>query len=357
MRRILAISIAAAIPAVLTVQAVDAFAKPAPPPAAAGHSRSTPSRAHNHAIHAGHATHGRAAPGQSGGKRDQQGQRPENDVKVDANDDGGQGDAQGAPEANAPEHNTPGAHGSVGAQGPRKATRKSPSHRKQASRPGTGADSGFADSDDSALPPEAAAAIKEADDLQHSGGQAAGPGNTAPGATNPGNTNPGAPGNATQGNNAPQGAAPAGAPAAPRGTTRNRPANPTTDRSTNQTSTGRAGRLTAPASFFNAAPAAKDSRLVLHTVAGTSPQHTVVLQCDPTGGTHPKAEEACADVSKAGGNLAQMPAAAKPQACFMIYAPVTVTAQGKWQGQPVRFTKKYPNTCVMHDKTGSVFDF
>jgi hypothetical protein len=83
----------------------------------------------------------------------------------------------------------------------------------------------------------------------------------------------------------------------------------------------------------------------------------VVLQCDPTGGTHPKAAEACADVAKAGGDLAQMPAGANPQACFMIYAPVTVTAQGKWQGQPVRFTKKYPNTCVMHDKTGSVFDF
>jgi len=312
-----------------------------------------PSRAHGHAIHAGH-THGRIAPVPVGETRNRSG-RPENDVKVDATDDGGQGDTQGAPEASAPEH------GAVGAKGPRKTTRNRPSHRKPASRPGTGADTGFADADDPALPPEAAAAIKEAGELQNSAGQAAGPRNTTPGTGAPGTTAPGAAPGAAPGNTAPQGAAPAGAPSAPKGAIRNRPANSTTDRSTNQTSTGRAGRPTGsrmmPVAFFNSGPAVKGSRLVLHTVAGTSPQHTVVLQCDPTGGTHPKAAEACADVAKAGGDLAQMPANAKPQACFMIYAPVTVTAQGKWQGQPVRFTKKYPNTCVMHDKTGSVFDF
>jgi hypothetical protein len=96
---------------------------------------------------------------------------------------------------------------------------------------------------------------------------------------------------------------------------------------------------------------------VLHTNAGTSPERTVTLQCEPTGGTHPKAAQACADVAKAGGDLAQMPASTNSRACFMIYAPVTVTAQGEWQGQAVRFTEKFPNSCVMRDKTGSVFDF
>jgi hypothetical protein len=112
-----------------------------------------------------------------------------------------------------------------------------------------------------------------------------------------------------------------------------------------------------PIAFFNTNPAPQGSRLVLHTSAGTSPERTVTLQCNPAGGTHPKAAEACADVAKAGGDLAQMPANTNPRACFMIYAPVTVTAQGKWQGQPVQFTKKFPNSCVMRDKTGSVFDF
>jgi hypothetical protein len=83
----------------------------------------------------------------------------------------------------------------------------------------------------------------------------------------------------------------------------------------------------------------------------------VTLRCDPPGGTHPKAAQACADVAKSHGDLAQLPAGANPRACFMIYAPVTATAQGAWHGEAVRFTTKFPNTCVMRDKTGSIFDF
>jgi hypothetical protein len=341
MRRILALSIAAAIPAVLPVHPVDAYSKPAPPPAAGSHSR--PVHAHGHA---GHASHGRStsAPGET---RNRPG-RPENDVKVDADDGGGQGEPQGAPAANAaPQHGATGAHGTRGTRG--RSSR--PARTAPGSRPGTGADSGFADADDPALPAEAAAAIKEADDLQNSAQQATGPGNNAPQ------------------DNAPQGPAPAGAPGAapaapatPRGQGRaGRPANQPTDQSTNQTSSRKARRVGTPRSmpvaFFNSGPIPQGSRMVLHASAGTSPQRTVTLQCDPPGGSHPKAAEACADVAKAGGDLAQMPANKNPRACFMIYAPVTVSAQGDWQGQAVRFTEKFPNTCVMRDKTGSVFDF
>jgi hypothetical protein len=292
-------------------------------------------------------------------------------VKVDADDGGGQEDAKGAPESNAaPEHGAAGAQGAPGARSPRKHDR--PARSKPASRPGTGADSGFADADDAALPPEAAAAMKEAGDLQSSAQQAASgprdtaPGTTAPGTTAPGTTAPGttAPGTTAPGTTAPQGAAPADVPArpaAPKGTGRGRPANQLTDQSANQTSGRRIGRSAArrsmPVAFFNSGPVAQGSRLVLRTSAGTSPERTVTLQCNPSGGTHPKAEEACSDVAKAGGDLAQMPSNANPRACFMIYAPVTVKAQGQWKGQPVRFTEKFPNTCVMRDKTGSVFDF
>jgi hypothetical protein len=283
-------------------------------------------------------------------------------VKVDANDDGGQATPA------APDHSAVGAHGAVGAH-------SRPSKRdKPVSRPGTGADSGFADSDEPALPPEATSALQEAADLQGNAGQAAGPGNTAPDNTAPGSKAPDttAPGNTapnatTPGNTAPNATTPGNtAPntTTPRGTGHNvgRPARPdTTDESTNQTSTKpgrRGGANSMPVAFFsNANPARQGSRLVLHTSAGTSPERTVTLQCDPPGGTHPKAAAACADVAKAGGQLAQMPAGANPRACFMIYAPVTVTAKGDWQGQAVRFTEKFPNTCVMRDKTGSVFDF
>ncbi|GAB2824060.1 hypothetical protein GCM10027176_30700 [Actinoallomurus bryophytorum] len=347
----MATSIAAAIPIVLPVHAADAYTKPAPPPVASGHYRPIPARAHgghtSHARHATHATHGRHASAPTG---ETQG-RPENDVKVDMGPDGEQGRA---PEANtAPDRGAVGAPRSgVGARGVknRPARPARPARSRPVSRPGTGADAGFADADDPALPPEAAAALKEATDLQESAQQATRPRGTAPGNTAPDTTAPGT--------NAPQGAAPA-----PRGTgrTQGRSAQEPQDLSTNQTSNRKAVRPGAarsmPTAFFNANPASRGSRLVLHTSAGTSPERTVTLQCDPAGGTHPKAAEACADVAKARGDLAQMPAGANPRACFMIYAPVTVAAQGEWQGQAVRYTKKFPNSCVMRDKTGSVFDF
>jgi hypothetical protein len=106
-----------------------------------------------------------------------------------------------------------------------------------------------------------------------------------------------------------------------------------------------------------AKPAAGTSQLTLRTTAGTNAARSVILRCDPPGGTHPKAADACADVAKSQGDLKQMPASSNPRACFMIYAPVTVSAQGNWRGQPLQFTAQFPNTCVMRDKTGSIFDF
>src|SRR4051812_10867450 len=283
MRRILAISIAAAIPAVVPVYAADAYTKPAPPPAASGHSRSA------HRVHSKHAIHSRSAP--MGETRDRP-TRPENDVQVDADDGGGSPQAP----AGAPEHATAGAHGATGAPG--RSSR--PTRSRPASRPGTGADSGFADADDPALPPEAAAALQEAAELQGSAQGAAG--NSAPTANAPSDT---APSNTAPSNTAPNAAPGATAPnaTAPRGPGRaaGRPARPITDQSTNQTSSrkaGRKGRVAAmPMTFYsNTTPVPQSSRLVLRTSAGNGPERTVTLQCDPPGGTHPKAAQACADV-------------------------------------------------------------
>jgi hypothetical protein len=314
----------------LPVQAVDAFSKPAPPPAADGHARPAAARAHG--VHRGHARHGRS----DNISRNSEGGRP-NDIQVTA-DDGG-----------APQEHASGAHG----------TKARPSRAGNAAgRPGTGADAGWSsDADDPALPPEAQEALKEAADLQHSGqGQQQGQQGQQPAQGTP---------------QAPQQGGPAGAPpnvGAPRATTPRQPITPrrpgqvATDQSTNQTSNRRTAKM--PVAFFNADPAlstnpsARSSRLVLHyNAGGVSPERTVTLQCYPSGGTHPKAAEACSDVAKASGDLEQMPAQRNARACFMIYAPVTVSAQGEWSGQPVRFQEKYPNTCVMRDKTGSVFDF
>jgi hypothetical protein len=308
----------------LPVQAVDAVSKPAPQPVADGHSRPAAARAHG--VHRGHARHGRS----ENITRNSEGGRP-NDIQVTADDGGG-----------APQHAS-GAHG----------TKARPSRGGNASRPGTGADTGFSsDADDPALPPEAQEALQEAADLQHSGhGQQQAP-QPAPaqGAPQQGGQ-VGAPPNA----GAPRATTPRqGIPRQP--TTPRRPDQQSTDQSTNQTSNRRTAKM--PVAFFNGGPSLGASRLVLHyNAGGVSPERTVTLQCYPSGGTHPKAAEACADVTKASGDLAQVPAQRNARACFMIYAPVTVSAQGEWNGQPVQFQEQYPNTCVMRDKTGSVFDF
>jgi hypothetical protein len=366
----------------LPVSAVHAYSKPAPQPTVSGHSKA---RSHGH----GRTSHGR--PVSEGETRD----RPVNDVKVDADDGSDPSGAQGgdAPRNAAPERGR--SHGATGSHRPSRS-----SHSRPASRPGTGADSSFADADDPALPPEAAEAMKEAEALQHSGGQAAGQGggqtdnqgndqgngqgnaqtngrpDSTPNTSQEGSAADGSAGasgapGASSASGAPGASGATGAsgaaPAQPRGTSRGtsrgmgRPQGPVSDRSTNQTSSHKLGRTRAqrsmPVAFFSSNPATQGSRLVLHTSAGDSPARTVTLQCYPTGGTHPKAAQACADVARAGGDLAQMPANTNPRACFMIYSPVTVTAQGQWHGQAVRYAKKFPNSCVMRDKTGSVFDF
>jgi hypothetical protein len=99
------------------------------------------------------------------------------------------------------------------------------------------------------------------------------------------------------------------------------------------------------------------TRLTLSSVVGSAAPRTVTLQCDPVGGTHPKAAQACADLAKARDNFTVAPDEKNPQACFMIYSPVTASAEGQWRGEAVKFTTRFPNTCVLHSRTASIFDF
>jgi hypothetical protein len=294
MRRILAISMAAAIPAVLPVHAADARTKPAPPPAASAHSRTAPRGGHS-----AHGVHGRPAHTPVGeGNNEPNGKpNPANDVQVSA-DDGGNEDSHGAPAAHgAPE--APSAHDAQqGAHAAKhgKTTPRTRTHGNTQARPGTGADTGFSDSQsDMAMPAEAAEAIRDYGSLLGAKG----------------------------------------------------PAGADEDKS-NNVSSHRMARI--------GDTAVGATQLTLRTMAGPA-SRTVVLRCDPPGGTHPNAAEACAEVAKTNGDLKQLPASTNPRACFMIYAPVTVSAQGNYHGQAMRFSAQFPNTCVMRDKTGSIFDF
>jgi Subtilisin inhibitor-like len=99
------------------------------------------------------------------------------------------------------------------------------------------------------------------------------------------------------------------------------------------------------------------SQLDLKATSGAGAPHNVTLQCDPEGGTHPRATQACADLVQSHGEISATTRDKDPRACFMIYAPVTVSAEGTWQGRNVHFQSKYPNTCALRSKTGSIFDF
>lgn len=95
--------------------------------------------------------------------------------------------------------------------------------------------------------------------------------------------------------------------------------------------------------------------LVLSVTGRGVPVKSAVLYCDPPRGTHPKAAEACAELGRT-GDIAHLPAAGALKACYQVYSPVTVTAEGHLRGDAVRFQASYPNECVMRTQTGTVFD-
>ncbi|MFD3547319.1 subtilase-type protease inhibitor [Streptomyces sp. NPDC058655] len=102
-----------------------------------------------------------------------------------------------------------------------------------------------------------------------------------------------------------------------------------------------------PASLY--APSA----LVFTVAQGDDAAATVVrastLSCAPSAqGTHPDPKGACAALKSTGGAFDRLLAAPNPdRACPMLYAPVTVTADGVWQGTRVAWKHTFSNACVM----------
>jgi hypothetical protein len=86
----------------------------------------------------------------------------------------------------------------------------------------------------------------------------------------------------------------------------------------------------------------------------TSSYRALQLTCDPAGGGHPKAVQACAELAKSDGVFEH---GAQDVICMKEYSPVTVEASGRWRGRLVRFRQTYGNDCDMTAHTGSLFDF
>jgi hypothetical protein len=80
---------------------------------------------------------------------------------------------------------------------------------------------------------------------------------------------------------------------------------------------------------------------------------TAWLTCDPAGGSHRRADEACAALAAAGGDPHAIPPT--DTMCTTEFAPVTATAIGRWRGRAVRYRETFGNRCVLRVQTGPLF--
>ncbi|GAA2401838.1 protease inhibitor [Streptomyces glaucosporus] len=126
--------------------------------------------------------------------------------------------------------------------------------------------------------------------------------------------------------------------------------------------------LAGTATAATAAPAEPEglyapSNLVLAVGEGEDPetvtvQRSVLLSCSPTsGGSHPEPGRACAELRSADGDVAALVETDGDRVCPMIWDPVTVTAEGVWEGRKVSYAHTFPNACAMENSTDALFSF
>ncbi|MEU3555163.1 SSI family serine proteinase inhibitor [Streptomyces fragilis] len=82
----------------------------------------------------------------------------------------------------------------------------------------------------------------------------------------------------------------------------------------------------------------------------------VTLQCEPTGGTHPTAADACGKLLAVDGQFDKLQPSGTP-ACPPVWMPTTVTVTGTWRWQPVSFTRTYSSDCDAGVRSDYVFRF
>lgn len=88
----------------------------------------------------------------------------------------------------------------------------------------------------------------------------------------------------------------------------------------------------------------------------TTPSGSVVLLCDPAGGTHPKATAACLDIAAVNGNFHQMKPI-KGRYCIQVWDPVEVSVTGYWKGKRVYYGSTESNASCAKFSHGRLFDY
>lgn len=106
-------------------------------------------------------------------------------------------------------------------------------------------------------------------------------------------------------------------------------------------------------------PASADAATVLTIVVTPdegAKSSTYELMCDPTGGDHPQAEQACAALAKAGASIFEpVPA---DSACTMIYGgPQTATVTGTLDDKNIKAEFSRKDGCELDrwEKLGTTF--
>ncbi|MFE9120048.1 subtilase-type protease inhibitor [Streptomyces sp. NPDC007172] len=91
---------------------------------------------------------------------------------------------------------------------------------------------------------------------------------------------------------------------------------------------------------------------------GASVQRAVTLSCAPTpSGTHPAPAAACAELRNVQGDFTALVASGAPRLCTQVWQPVTVRADGVWNGKRVSHVQTYANSCLKAAGSEAVFNF
>ncbi|MFJ3923235.1 SSI family serine proteinase inhibitor [Streptomyces sp. NPDC090022] len=105
------------------------------------------------------------------------------------------------------------------------------------------------------------------------------------------------------------------------------------------------------------------SALVLAITAGDDPDEgtalrAVTLVCAPRpSGTHPAPAAACAELRAADAMFDTITMPATGVRCSKEWDPMTVTADGVWNGRRVAYTHTFGNPCAMRHGSGALFRF
>jgi hypothetical protein len=96
--------------------------------------------------------------------------------------------------------------------------------------------------------------------------------------------------------------------------------------------------------------------LFLSVIPSNDVARTVILTCDPPGGSHPRPTEACDLLDEAGGDFTRLTGDPYAGACLPdLVDPVLATAFGWWQGRLTWYYRWFQHSCHLELGTWFVY--